>query len=141
MIFNTGGYLGNLTEETMEFLDYVEYGTVSDSLSEALDKAVKSARRNKKWRAVYMRNMANYWDAIREGQDLGIEEGRSIGIEEGKELGSSIGVAEGKASSLVNCVTNCMNNEKCSLEDAHNILCITMDEYLKAKEIVDYQSI
>ena len=145
MIFNTCGHLGNLSGEAKEFLDYVEYGTISGSLSEALDNAVRCARRNKKWRAEYMRNMANYWDAIRTGQDMGIEEGRalgrSIGLEEGKELGRSIGLEEGNANSLVNCVTNFMNNTKCSLEDALKLLGTTMDEYLKAKEIVDNKSV
>ena len=133
MIFNTCGHLGNLSGEAKEFLDYVEYGTISGSLSEALDNAVRCARRNKKWRAEYMRNMANYWDAIRTGQDMGIEEGRA--------LGRSIGLEEGNANSLVNCVTNFMNNTKCSLEDALKLLGTTMDEYLKAKEIVDNKSL
>ena len=49
LIFNTGGCLGNLSEDAEEFLDYVENGTVSGSLSEALEEAVKYARHNKEW--------------------------------------------------------------------------------------------
>ena len=67
LIFNTGGCLGDLSEDAKEFLDYVENGTVSGSLSEALEEAVNDARHNKEWRSEYMMNMANYWDAKREG--------------------------------------------------------------------------
>ena len=129
LIFNTGGCLGELSEETKEFLDYVENGTVRGSLSEALEEAVKYARHNKEWRSEYMMNMANYWDAKREGRTEGRTEGRAEGME------------RGNATSLVNHIAKCMDNTGTSLEDCLKMLGETMEDYLKAKEIVDKEEL
>ena len=129
LIFNTGGCLGDLSEDAKEFLDYVENGTVSGSLSEALEEAVNDARHNKEWRSEYMMNMANYWDAKREGRTEGRNEGRT----EGRTLE--------KASSLVNYISKCMDNTGTSLEDCLKMLGETMEDYLKAKEIVDKEEL
>ena len=129
LIFNTGGCLGDLSEDAKEFLDYVENGTVSGSLSEALEEAVKYARHNKEWRSEYMMNMANYWDAKREGRAEGRNEGRT----EGRTLE--------KANSLVNHIAKCMDNTGASLEDCLKMLGETMEDYLKAKEIVEREEL
>ena len=129
LIFNTGGCLGDLSEEAKEFLDYVENGTISGSLSEALEEAVKYARHNKEWRSEYMMNMANYWDAKREGRAEGRNEGRT----EGRTLE--------KANSLVNHIAKCMDNTGASLEDCLKMLGETMEDYLKAKEIVEREEL
>ena len=129
LIFNTGGCLGDLSEDAKEFLDYVENGTVSGSLSEALEEAVKYARHNKEWRSEYMMNMSNYWDAKREGRTEGRNEGRT----EGRILE--------KANSLVNHISKCMNNTGASLEDCLKMLGETMEDYLKAKEIVEREEL
>ena len=133
LIFNTRGCLGDLSEEAKEFLDYVENGTVSGSLSEALEEAVKYARHNKEWRSEYMKNMANYWDAKREGRVEGRTEGRTEGRAEGMECGN--------ATSLVNHIAKCMDNTGASLEDCLKMLGETMEDYIKAKEITEQEEI
>ena len=86
-------------------------------MSDSLNKAVKDARHNKEWRAEYMMHMANYWDNIEQGKELGIE--------------------LGNATSLVNYVTKCMNKCDFSLEETLDMLGETMEDYLKAKEMVE----
>ena len=85
--------------------------------SDSLNKAVKDARHNKNWRSEYMMHMANYWDNIDQGKEIGIE--------------------IGSASALVNHVTKCMNKHDFSLEETLDMLGETMEDYLKAKEIVE----
>ena len=72
-----------------------------------------------------MMNMANYWDAKREGR----AEGRTEGME------------RGNATSLINHVTKCMNKHDFSLEETLDMLGETMEDYLKAKEIVEREEL
>ena len=72
-----------------------------------------------------MKNMANYWDAKREGRAEGRNEGRSLE----------------KANSLVNYIAKCMDNTGASLEDCLKMLGETMEDYLKAKEIVEREEL
>ena len=72
-----------------------------------------------------MMNMANYWDAKREGRTEGRNEGRILE----------------KANSLVNHIAKCMNNTGASLEDCLKMLGETMEDYLKAKEIVEREEL
>ena len=76
-----------------------------------------------------MMNMANYWDAKREGRVEGRTEGRAEGME------------CGNATSLVNHIAKCMDNTGDSLEDCLKMLGETMEDYLKAKEIVDREEL
>ena len=145
LIYNVMGKSDELNEDANEFLDYVKDGTVGGTLSDSLDKAVKDARHNKEWRSEYMMHMANYWDNIDEGKEIGkeigIEIGKEMGIElgrtEGIELGRTEGIEYGNATSLVNHVTKCMNKHDFSLEETLDMLGETMEDYLKAKEIVE----
>ena len=99
----------------------MDNGTISGSLSEALEEAVKYARHNKEWRSEYMMNMANYWDAKREGR----AEGRN----------------EGRAQMLIEQVEKCMNKHNFSLEETLDMLGETMEDYIKAKEIIEQEEI
>ena len=72
-----------------------------------------------------MMNMANYWDAKREGR----AEGRAEGME------------CGNATSLVNYVAKCMNKHNFSLEETLDMLGETMEDYLKAKSIVEQDEV
>ena len=76
-----------------------------------------------------MMNMANYWDAKREGRTEGRTEGRAEGME------------RGNATSLVNHVTKCMNKHDFSLEETLDMLGETMEDYLKAKSIVEQDEV
>lgn len=117
IIYNIAGKPNKLHPEANEFLDYAKDGTITGSLADILDGAVKDARHNKEWRAEYMMHMAYYWDVIDEGREIGIE--------------------EGEAKLLVEHVNRYMNNTGASLEDTLKLLGETMDDYLKAKEIVE----
>jgi predicted transposase/invertase (TIGR01784 family) len=125
LIYNVTGKSDNLNDDTNEFLDFVKDGTVSGTLSDSLNKAVKDARHNKEWRAEYMMHMANYWD----------------NIEQGKELGMEIGIERGSAISLINLVEKYMNRHNSSLENTLQILDVSMEDYLKAKEIVEREEL
>ena len=80
-----------------------------------------------------MMHMANYWDNIDQGKELGIE----IGIAEGKEIGIAEGKEIGSAISLINLVEKYIKRHDSSLEDTLQILDISMEDYLKSKEIVE----
>jgi predicted transposase/invertase (TIGR01784 family) len=125
LIYNVMGKSDELSEDANEFLDYVKDGTVGGTLSDSLDKAVKDARHNKEWRSEYMMHMANYWD----------------NIEQGKELGMEIGIERGSAISLINLVEKYMNRHNSSLENTLQILDVSMEDYLKAKEIVEREEL
>ena len=133
LIYNVTGKSDNLNDDTNEFLDFVRDGTVGGDLSDSLNKAVKDARHNKNWRSEYMMHMANYWDNIDQGKELGIE----IGIAEGKEIGIAEGKEIGSAISLINLVEKYIKRHDSSLEDTLQILDISMEDYLKSKEIVE----
>ena len=68
-----------------------------------------------------MMNMANYWDAKREGRAEGGNEGR--------------------AQMLIEQVEKCMNKHNFSLEETLDMLGETMEDYLKAKEIIEQEEI
>ena len=125
LIYNVMGKSDELNEDTNEFLDYVKDGTVGGTLSDSLDKAVKDARHNKEWRSEYMMHMANYWD----------------NIDEGKKLGRAEGIERGSAISLINFVEKYMNRHNSSLENTLQILDVSMEDYLKAKEIVEREEL
>ena len=125
LIYNVMGKSDELNEDANEFLDYVKDGTVGGTLSDSLDKAVKDARHNKEWRSEYMMHMANYWDNIDEGKEIGIE----------------IGIERGSAISLINFVEKYMNRHNSSLENTLQILDVSMEDYLKAKEIVESEEL
>ncbi len=58
------------------FLSYLEDGIASDAYTKNLDKSVSVARRNKEWRAEYMKNICHDMDMKRIGREEGREEGR-----------------------------------------------------------------
>ena len=72
-----------------------------------------------------MKNMANYWDAKREGRAEGRNEGRT----------------QGRALMLIEQVEKCMNKHNFSLEETLDMLGETMEDYLKAKEITEQEEI
>ena len=72
-----------------------------------------------------MKNMANYWDAKREGRAEGRNEGRT----------------QGRAQMLIEQVEKCMNKHNFSLEETLDMLGETMEDYLKAKEITEQEEI
>ncbi len=53
------------------FLSYLEDGIASDVYTKNLDKSVYLARRNKEWRAEYMKNICHDMDMKRIGREEG----------------------------------------------------------------------
>lgn len=76
LFFNTKGNRNNVSNNIVEFLDYVENGDVKGIFSKQLDQAVKMARKNREWKVEYMRETIRYMDAKREGLEEGRQEGR-----------------------------------------------------------------
>lgn len=72
-----------------------------------------------------MMHMANYWD----------------NIDEGKKLGRAEGIERGSAISLINFVEKYMNRHNSSLENTLQILDVSMEDYLKAKSIVEQDEV
>ncbi len=89
LMFNTKGTVKNVSDEVVAFLSYLEDGIASDAYTENLDKSVSLARRNKEWRAEYMKNICHDMDMKRIGREEGREEGRIEGREEGYMVGYS----------------------------------------------------
>ena len=62
-------------------------------------------------------------------------------IEDGRNEGRNEGRDEGRAVTLVNHVVKCMNNTGASLDDTLKMLGETMEEYLKAKSIIEQEAV
>ncbi len=83
LMFNTKGKVRNVSNEAWNFLNYTETGEAADEYTKRLDASVSKARKNKEWRAEYMKNICHEADLKREGHEEGIKEG----IKEGHKLG------------------------------------------------------
>lgn len=90
LFFNTKGDRDNVSNEIVEFLDYVENGDVNGVFSDQLERAVRMARKNREWKVEYMRETIRYMDALRDGRREGFIEGRAEGREEGRAEGRAV---------------------------------------------------
>ncbi|MCM1399822.1 MAG: hypothetical protein NC225_10130, partial [Clostridium sp.] len=84
-ILNTKGTMNDVTPEMKRLLDYIDGQAASDTFTEELETAVKSARRNEKWRIDYMTLEMHYREKYEEGFEQGIEQGLEQGIAQGAE--------------------------------------------------------
>ncbi len=82
LMFNTKGKVRNVSDEAWNFLNYTETGEAADEYTKRLDASVSKARKNKEWRAEYMKNICHEADLKREGREEGIKEGHILGIRE-----------------------------------------------------------
>lgn len=98
-------------------LDYLENKSITNTLTKELDEAVEEARRNEKWRLEYMKERVIYMEAREDGRLDGLEEGR--------------------AQTLVKSVDAAMKNFHMDLSGACKGLGYTLEEYEKAKELID----
>jgi hypothetical protein len=62
-------------------------------------------------------------------------------INEGKKLRRAEGIERGSAISLINFVEKYMNRHNSSLENTLQILDVSMEDYLKAKSIVEQDEV
>ena len=99
IFLNTDGTLDDTSRDLRAFLDYVAGQQPETPYVEKLEKAVKKARKNRKWRHEYMtllmRDQENIEKGREEGRAEGLKEGKAEGLKEGKAKGLKEGKAEG----------------------------------------------
>lgn len=81
VILNTKGTLNDTTPELKRLLNFVDGGEPEDDLTRELDEAVRSVRKNEKWRVDYMTLQMHYEEKFEEGMEKGMEKG----MEQGKK--------------------------------------------------------
>ncbi len=81
IILNTKGTKDDVSPEMKKLLDYIDGEEPKDSYTRELDEAVKSARKNEKWRLDYMTLQMHYQEQFEQGIEKGIEQG----IEQGNK--------------------------------------------------------
>lgn len=80
VFLNTKGKQDDVSQELKRFLDFVGKNEVSnDTFIEKLDKKVKEAKANTKWRQEYMMLLTIEEEKFAEGRNLGREEGITEG--------------------------------------------------------------
>ena len=76
VFFNCCYEKNDIPEGLRSFYDYVEYGKISDDLTERIEAAVREARKSEKWRSVYMKERALFQELKEEGREEGRQEER-----------------------------------------------------------------
>lgn len=75
IILNTKGIMDDISPEMKRLLDYIDGKEPADSYTKELDEAVRSARRNEKWRLDYMTLQMHYQEKLEQGIEQGIQQG------------------------------------------------------------------
>ncbi len=84
IILNTKGTKDDVTPELKKLLDYIDGKMPQDDYTRKLNEAVKSARKNERWRLDYMTLQMHYQEKYEEGLEYGLEQGLERGLERGK---------------------------------------------------------
>lgn len=71
IILNTKGTMDDVTPEMKKLLDYIDGKEPEDDFTRELDEAVRSVRKNEKWRLDYMTLQMNYQEKYEQGYDEG----------------------------------------------------------------------
>ena len=79
IFFNTKGNLEEAPEELRKLLQYIETTQPESTFTQQLDREVKRAKQNEKWRREYMKELLHDFDMKEEGRREGKEEGREEG--------------------------------------------------------------
>ena len=74
IILNTKGTMDDVTPEMKKLLDFIDGKEPEDDFTRALDEAVRSARKNEKWRLDYMTLQMNYQEKYEQGIEQGMEQ-------------------------------------------------------------------
>ena len=82
IFFNTKGNLEEAPEELRKLLQYIETTQPESTFTQQLDREVKRAKQNEKWRREYMKELLHDFDMKEEGRREGKEEGREEGKQE-----------------------------------------------------------
>lgn len=71
IILNTKGTMDDIPPEMKRLLDYIDGKEPADSYTKELDEAVRSARKNEKWRLDYMTLQMHYQEKYEQGIEQG----------------------------------------------------------------------
>ena len=66
--------MDDVTPEMKKLLDFIDGKEPEDDFTRALDEAVRSARKNEKWRLDYMTLQMNYQEKYEQGIEQGMEQ-------------------------------------------------------------------
>ena len=80
IFLNADGKMNDISKELRAFLDYVAGKRVEDSFVMELEKAVKNAKRNRKWRHEYMTLLMRDQENLERGREEGRKEGEKNGM-------------------------------------------------------------
>ena len=131
MFLNTQSSKIEMSLELAALFEYIKTKEATDQLTQRIDELVHRARQKEQWRKEYMWHRDAYeTDLKREVYGVGHADGFSEGLAEGKEEG----LAEGKAHTIVTNVENLAENTNCSISEACDLLCISLEDYEKAKQ-------
>ncbi len=98
IFLNAKGTADDISDGMKEFLNYL-CGVISNNqLVQKIDRQVKEAREQKKWRDEYMTLALKYNEFLEEGR----EEGIKLGLEEGRQEGRQEGLKEGHREGQIN---------------------------------------
>ena len=100
IFLNAKGNLNDVSSELRAFLDYLGGKKSEDEYVQKLERAVKEAKRNRKWRHEYMTLLMR----DQENQEIGEERGRREGRLEGMREGRLEGQLEGELRKLVSLI-------------------------------------
>lgn len=84
IILNTKGTMDDVPPELKSLLDFIDGEEPRDEFTKELEAAVKTVRKNEKWRLDYMTLQQEYRERFQEGKVEGIKEGKIEGLREGK---------------------------------------------------------
>ncbi|MCM1307652.1 MAG: Rpn family recombination-promoting nuclease/putative transposase [Butyrivibrio sp.] len=98
IILNTKGTMNDVTPEMKRLLDFIDGKEPKDDFTKELDAAVRSVRRNEKWRLDYMTLQMKYQEKYERGIEQGIEQGIERGIEQGNRQSALRMLQNGKLS-------------------------------------------
>ena len=101
IFLNTESNRDDVSLELRAFLDYVGGKKPEDEYVQKLEKAVKKAKRNRKWRHEYMTLLMRDQENQEIGEERGRREGRLEGMREGRLEGRREGQLEGELRKLV----------------------------------------
>ena len=87
IILNTKGTMDDVPPELKSLLDFIDGEEPRDEFTKELEAAVKTVRKNEKWRLDYMTLQQEYRERFQEGKVEGIKEGKIEGLREGKIVG------------------------------------------------------
>ena len=79
IILNTKGTMDDVTPELKSLLDFIDGEEPRDEFTKELEAAVKTVRKNEKWRLDYMTLQQEYRERFQEGKVEGIKEGKIEG--------------------------------------------------------------